>query len=130
MSEGHTGLAREPLDVGGLAEVDERIAGHGRADDLALQQKRRADNRQAVRLRDDDRRSIVGLREASPGAFGEQAGIVAVLVEQRVERRGRSRPADDLPAHVVQRDGQMGHRAVLLERRLPHGDVEERVGLP
>ena len=130
VSEGHTGLAREPLDVRGLAEVDERIAGHGRADNLALEQKRRADNRQPVRLCDGDRGAILGLREASPDAFGQQAGIVAVLVEQGVQRGCRSWSADHLLAHVVERDGQVGHRAVFLQRGLPHGDVEERVVRP
>ena len=127
MSEGHAGLAREPLDVRGLTEVDERIAGHGRADDRALEEKRRADHRQSVRLRDGDRGAILGLREASADTFRQQAGIVAVLVEQGVQRGRRRRSADDLLARVVERDGQMGHGAVFFQRGFPHGDVEERV---
>ena len=82
LPEGHTGLAREPLDVGGLGEIDERIAGHGRADNVALEQQGCADDGQPVRLRDSDRWAIRGLREASLNAFSQQAGIVAVLVSK------------------------------------------------
>ena len=71
-----------------------------------------------------DTGAATAVEPAIGSLLGEGARIVVVLPERREDRGGRHGPANHLPVGAVEPDAEMGDRAVLLQRRPPHIDVE------
>jgi hypothetical protein len=114
------------LDGWHLGESSERVTRHRSAHDRAFEHQRRADDRQAVALVDDHRRSSRGLHQAAARAFGEQARIDAVFPEQRSERREMRQAENHLPVDAEQLHAQPGGLGVFVERRFPEIGAEQR----
>ena len=118
-------LARQPVHGDRLREVHQMIPGHRGAHDFAIQDERRPHDAQPCLVGDDDRRPLLGGLETALRTAGEQPGVILILCKQ-LEQAGRwiDGSADHVGDGVVQRDREVGHAGILLQRRPPDVGLE------